>query len=374
MGGTHQQLTGEYQVRPYRPSDRAGFLSLYESVWGRRKSADWFKWRFGANPYRDEIRMIVADSGDRLVGAEPLLPFRLRADGTEWEAYQPVDWIVHPDHRRRGLFTRMTETLLDEYLSEVSLLFNFPNSQLYPGLEQHDWEMVGPVVCRYRIQNTRTFVDRANAEQLPAAISLAAKHGTPLVRAGLGALDQIADTADDVTVERHAELPVETVHELYRSVRPKRIHVPRDRPFLQWRFANPNWETRTYVAVREGEAVASIIAATEETPTCQVTHLLDIQPVSERATRPAAVESLLSAVVDDATDADLLRAPANCYPRVFRRHGFCRDDTFPLSVAATVTTHAIRRRRGVEASASIPTDCLTDPDSWRLTVGDIDIE
>ncbi|MFW5974108.1 MAG: GNAT family N-acetyltransferase, partial [Natrialbaceae archaeon] len=172
MGGTHQQRTGAYQVRPYRPSDREEFLSLYESVWGRRKDADWFEWRFGANPYREEIRMIVADSEDGLVGAEPLLPFRLRADGTEWEAYQPVDWMVHPDHRRQGLFTRMTEQLLDRYLPEVSLLFNFPNSQLRPGLEQHDWEMVGSVVCRYRIQSPETFVDRANAEQLPAAVSL----------------------------------------------------------------------------------------------------------------------------------------------------------------------------------------------------------
>ncbi|MEA1930241.1 GNAT family N-acetyltransferase [Halohasta litorea] len=374
MDGTHRQPTGEYQVRPYQPGDRAGFLSLYERVWGRPKSTDWFEWRFGANPYRDGIRMIVADSGDGLVGAEPLLPFRLQVDGTEWEAYQPVDWIVHPDHRRRGLFTRMTETLLDDYLPEVSLLFNFPNSQLRPGLEKHNWEVVGPVVCRYRIQNTRRFTDRANVKELPAAIALATKHGTPLIRAGLGALDRITATAADVTVERHAELPVETVHELYRSARPERIHVPRDRPFLRWRFANPNWETRTYVAAHEEAAVASIITATEETPSCRVTHLLDIQPVTDRIARPAAVDALLSAVVDDATDADLLRAPTNCYPRVFRRHGFYRDDTFPLSVVATTTTHAIRLPDPTVASASLPTDRLTDPDSWRLTVGDLDIE
>lgn len=374
MGSTHQQLAGEYRVRPYQSGDRAEFLSLYESVWGRWKDDDWFEWRFGANPYRDEIKMVVVDSGDGLVGAEPLLPFRLRVGGTEWEAYQPVDWIVHPDHRRRGLFTRMTERLLEKYLPEVSLLFNFPNSQLRPGLEQHGWEMVGPVVCRYRIQDTRRFADRADTTQHPAAVSVAAKHGTPLARAGLGVLDRFTGTAADVSVERHGEVPVETVHELYRSAPPEGVHVPRDRPFLRWRFANPNWETKTYVAVREGEAVASIVAATEETSTCQVTHLLDIQPVSEQATRPAAIGALLSAVVEDASDADLLRAPANCYPSVFRRHGFYRDDTFPLSVAATTTTHAIRLPETTAGADSAPTDRLTDPDRWQLTVGDLDIE
>ena len=30
----------DYRIRPFRPSDRAGFLSLYETVWGSRKDPE----------------------------------------------------------------------------------------------------------------------------------------------------------------------------------------------------------------------------------------------------------------------------------------------------------------------------------------------
>lgn len=375
MGSTQHQSTDTYQIRSYGPHDRARFLSLYETVWGRRKSEEWFDWRFRANPYRDEIQMTVVESDGKLVGAEPLLPYRLRIDGDVHTADQPVDWIVHPEHRRCGLFTRMTEDVLDRYLPNVSLFFNFPNELLRPGLEKFDWQTVGPVVCRYRLQNTRQFVEEAEAQQLPAAALVAGRLGEPIVSAGLSLLDRLNSPPDEISIERVDGVPIETVHDLYRSTRPETIHIVRDRPFLQWRFANPNWETTSYIASRDGKTVASLITATEQIDDCRITHLLDIQPMSRQRRRPAAFEALLANVLDDSCESDLLRAPGGYYPQLFRRYGFYRDDTFPLSVAATQTTHAIRTPDASDASSlhSASTE-LADSAAWCLTVADLDIE
>ncbi|MFW6320465.1 MAG: GNAT family N-acetyltransferase [Halohasta sp.] len=362
-----RQSAEEYQVRPYRPGDREKFCSLYETVWGRRKDADWFAWRFEANPYRDGVQMVVAERDGELVGAEPLLAFRLRIDGSVHEVYQPVDWIVAPDHRRRGLFTRMTERVLDRFLPEVSLFVNFPNELLLPGLKKFGWRTVGPVGCRYRVQDTRPFVERANAEPLPAAARTAANVGAPLVRAGLDVLDRLS-SPPEITVERSSEVPVDVIRGLYASAQPRASHFVRDREFLRWRFANPNWETTSYVAARDGETVASIVTATDTTPHCTLTRLLDIQPMCQRDADPAAFEAALAAVVDDATDADLICGPTGYCPAVFRRYGFYRDDTFPLSTVSSTTTHAIR----TPDDGHLSTD-LTDPAAWHLTIGDLDV-
>jgi len=265
----------------------------------------------------------------------------------------------------------MTEDALDRYLSEVPLVFNFPNELLLPGLTKFDWQTVGPVVCRYRVQNSRVFVDRDKSKQLPATASMVARRGTPVIRAGLGILDRLTTAPDDITVTRSEDVPVDTVYELYQSGRPDCVHILRDRPFLQWRFANPNWETTSYVATRKGEPVASIIAGTETMEHCRLTYLLDIQPMAPQTVRPATVEALLAAVVDDASESDLIRAPSGYHPAVFRRYGFYRDDTFPLSLVSTRTTHAIR----IGASTTGETRAtLTDPEAWQLTIADLDIE
>lgn len=66
--------------------------------------------------------MVVAEKDGDMVGAEPLLPFRLRVGPRTLDGYQPVDWIVHPDHRRQGFFSRMTEFFLEQY-DDADLLF-----------------------------------------------------------------------------------------------------------------------------------------------------------------------------------------------------------------------------------------------------------
>jgi hypothetical protein len=99
------------------------------------------------------------------------------------------------------------------------------------------------------------------------------------------------------------------------------------------------------------------------------------------ATRPAAVEALLGALLEDTTDVDLIRAPTDYYPGLFRRYGFCRDDAFPVSTASTRTTHAIRTPE-TSGTSTVPADQqsrlsaerLTDPDHWQLTLADLDIE
>jgi hypothetical protein len=361
--------TAEYTVRPAHPSDRGAFLSLYESVWGRSRSEAWFDWRFERNPYADEVEMVVAERAGRLVGAEPLLPMPLTAGSQRVEARQPVDWIVHPDHRRQGAFTRMTERLLSTYGERADLLFNFPTDALRPGLEKFDWTPVSEQTTRYRVQDLGCIA--ADDERAVSPTELVRRVGTPLVRAGLGAVDRLASAPDDVSVGRVDGVATDAVHAVYSQTRPDAIHVPREPAFVEWRFANPRWDTTTYVATRGGKPVSTVVVATATKPQTTVAYLLDVQPMTTVPGRGPAFAAALDAALDD-LDVEAVQAPTTPYPGVLRRRGFLCDDNPLVSRFSSPATHVVRP---LPAPTTERLDAgIFDDDEWLLLLGDRDIE
>lgn len=371
MGQRHTGADDDgYTVRLAEPSDREGFLSLYEDVWDRSKSEEWFDWRFERDPFSDRVEMVVAEHAGTLVGAEPLLPMPLATESSTVEARQPVDWIVHSDHRRRGVFTQMTEHLLSAYEDRAALLFNFPSEALRPGLEKFDWTTVSEVATRYRIQDPRNLVaDGARTESRAATVL--GRVGGPAARAGLGAADRLASASSDISVVRVDGVATSAVRAVYSETRPEKIHVPREEAFLGWRFANPRWETTTYVARSQGHPRATVVVGTETMGDVTVALLLDIQPMATDPDRAPAFAAALDAALDDLA-VDVVKAPATPFPSVLGRRGFLRDDSFPLSRFTSPRTHVVRPLSAPEQS-ELERDAF-EADNWLFMLGDCDVD
>ena len=158
---TESRKGRSYTFRRYEPGDEEGFLDLFERVWGERRSEEWVRWRFEANPYMDHVPMFVAESGGAVVGTRPFLAFRMAVgDGTAL-ALLTVDTMVHPDHRRRGLFTTMTEQALEYYAErEPAFVFNQPNADARPGYRSLGFRELDPMRTYYRVQRPSAFDDR----------------------------------------------------------------------------------------------------------------------------------------------------------------------------------------------------------------------
>jgi|GEM_PF-298550 len=385
-------------IRWYEPGDVEQFLTLYETVWGTQKGPAWFDWRFLENPAASGVEMVLAETDGQLVGAEPVMPYRLRAGDRTVAARQPVDWIVHPEYRRMGIFSSMTERLVAGLSEDASLLFNFPNEALRPGIERYGWRMIDTVGARYRVQDPRAALEMGPSSTSVAVSKRAARLGSPLVRRGLGLLDRVGSPSDAVTVERARGVPAGTVSSLYAENVPEQMHVPRNRAFLEWRFANTRWEVETYVANRDSDVVATGIVATESIDGHDLVRLLDVQPMTTVAGDADAFESMLAALVEAHADAAVLKLPTGLYPGVCRRHGFVCDDGFLFSRLSATTYHAVRPLEGDSISdagdaedssiaggsgdvapwtATIETDGrsfdLGDSADWLLAPGDMDV-
>lgn len=363
-----------YVVRPYRRADREAFLELYETVFDASRSAEWFSWRYGG-PYADRPRMFVAERNGELVGAEPFISFSMRAgDGTAL-AIQPADAMVHPDHRRNGLLTQMTEAALAYFDErEPAFVFNFPNEEAKGAYLKLGWVEVGTVATAYRVHNPSRFFDAAGEHVDAVAGSAADAGASAFNRLRDAAAAGVGDAASAIEVRHHDGVPADRLASLYESAIPDRIHTPRTAAFLDWRYANPNWSVHTYVARRDGELAAAIVTVVERSGEMTCLKLLDAFPLTEQTARTAEFDALVSAAVSDFADADVVSVAADTVPSsVLDAHGFYRDDRPPLSLFSSLTTVVARPLALRNPSSWTVGDChLSDRRDWRLPFAEQD--
>ncbi|WP_157744141.1 GNAT family N-acetyltransferase [Halopenitus persicus] len=351
---------GDYEIRRYGTGDRDEFLSLYATVMGERKGTEWFDWKYGANPYVDHVAMFVAVTDGTIVGARPFVALPVRIDGERDVVLQPADAIVHPDHRRRGLFTRMTEHAIERYAGDHPFFFNFPNHRSLPGNLDLGWRIVSERSAYYRIANPVRVV-RARTDR--TGVQVASRIGAPIARGYYGLRDLTASTPPTAAIRTVTEPPAAALAALYRRSVPAGIHAVRDEEFYRWRLDNPDWEYTTYVAEERGEPRAAIVTGTAVESSLRTTKLTDVVPLGT-APKPL-LETLIHRILQDRAETDLFVAPSQGIPAsVLGTFGFHPDAAPPLSFVSTRTTHVVRSL--ADDRERTGTD-LGRPDSWLMT-------
>lgn len=365
----------DYEVRWYEPADRDGLLALFEgaSHWQRGGGREWFAWKYEENPVASRVPIVVATHEGAVVGARPFLPFRMAAAGETTVGLQTCDTVVHADHRRRGVFTEMTRRAFAHYADrEPAFAFHLPNEvarEAYRSLGARD---VGTVPTHYRIQRPPALL--RDWDELPdsAALDLAMTAGAWTY---LHAHDAVSPTADDLRVERHATVPVETMARLYRERIPERLHAVRDEAFYRWRFSNPDWAYRTFTAWRDGHPVAGLITGTRAEGQI-VTYVTEVVPLSGGDDWRAAVAALLARALDFHDAVDLVAASGRVVPRdLLARFGFHADDSLPLSAASDPTVllvSSLSPDAGSRSQWRVGDVDVTEAESWLLPFSEQD--
>lgn len=358
----------EYRVRWYAPDDASQILSLHETVFGTAHSPEWFHWRYDT-PYLDDYPVLVAEIDGSIVGVRTFLPMYVRANGQRTLAIQPAATMVHPDHRRQGIFTRLMDRTFEEYADEADLIFNFPTPAAKEANLKMGWRAVGRLSTWVRLQQPSQLdppIPRPGTRMLDAVAGAYSD-----VTAALG--DALTPAARDVEVVRHDGVRPSLLSSLYEQAVPERLHVHRDARFYRWRYANPEWDCTTYVARSGGDAVAAILTATSTTGVPR-TAIVDSVPLPPADRDAPALAALLSAVVRDARSSAYIRAAASVAPGTLpARFGFVPDDVPPVSRVVTPTEMVCRPIEDDAADAwRFGGYAVDDLDSWVVARGDMD--
>ncbi|WP_254525247.1 GNAT family N-acetyltransferase [Natrinema caseinilyticum] len=380
------RTASQYTVRAFEPSDRATFLSMFETVFGHDRSPGWFRWKFRENPYVDHVPIIVATADGDPIGFRSFFAQEMSLGGIVRTAFQPCDTMVHPDHRERGVFARLNERAIERYTAgPPSFFFNFPNENSLPGNLASGWQEIGTVPAYYRPQNPvdaleeriveppAAATDGRTDEAGPITDARPTDHGRPsnglaevlegtITRAHRAGDRLFVDFDDERGVEYYGTPPTETLATIYRRSIPDGIHTNRTADFYRWRFANPAHSYLTYVARRDGDPVAALVLSTG----ADRARIVETLPRTIEPER-VALNRLLVAAIDDFADRRYLTAFGETMPTPLRFR-FYPDTRLPLSALVRPSSRTLLAR-----DLGDGLDLESSPiDGWTLSRLDLD--
>ncbi|RLA91553.1 MAG: hypothetical protein DRG20_01020 [Deltaproteobacteria bacterium] len=123
----------KYILRPYKKGDEKGILSLFEKVFGYKRSMAFWKWKYQENPLG--IYAYVALRDKMIVSHCAGIPVKFKLKDKIITAFQLVDFMNHPKYRggfgRSNTFVVMANRFYAQYCGpdKISFVYGFPGER-----------------------------------------------------------------------------------------------------------------------------------------------------------------------------------------------------------------------------------------------------
>lgn len=120
-----------YQIVKYDAKYKDEVILSLQYLWGEdfgiNKSK--FEWKNERNPQEKRTIAIVALFDDRVIGFRGFFVSVYAFKGKEIRVLSASDTIVHPEHRRKGLFSKMTIKAFELYGNDYDVCLNMSSNQ-----------------------------------------------------------------------------------------------------------------------------------------------------------------------------------------------------------------------------------------------------
>jgi len=145
--GTVSSTSG-YSVRPLLSDDTGEALQLLRAAMpesGVPRTREFWEWKHLQNPFAHSTGFVATHEG-KMIGVRVFLPWNWW-DGTQIVvAGRAVDTATHPDWHGKGIFSDLTNRLIERVRSEgMKFIFNTPNKKSLPGYLKMGWRIVSRI-------------------------------------------------------------------------------------------------------------------------------------------------------------------------------------------------------------------------------------
>jgi GNAT superfamily N-acetyltransferase len=223
-------------------------------------SIDKWDWKYIQNPFvTSDPELIVALYNREIVGAKPFILGEMWIKDRKVKFARPSDTMVHPKHRRKGIFSRMNQYSIDHFKKKGYALFcNTPGSMSRPGYLKQGWRKVLEREFFFRIVNPRKVIsDKLNNSYLGNALGLLygkllnKEIDIPSNSFNLKIFDKFDSELSKVDVLRN------------KSV----INLVRDENYLRWRFdQNPKYRHKYILVTKDEELLGYAVIGVPSEP------------------------------------------------------------------------------------------------------------
>lgn len=368
-------------VRRYESGDREDVLSLFAALdWPRAREeqslSEWFNWRFHDYPRTSSVPLSIAENGHSIIGVRAGHPMELSVDGEPVQAILQGESLVHPDHRREGVFTQLLDFDHEYYRqSGFDISYGAPNDKSLSALLKRsdrfpiDRGIVTDIPKYYRIHDPSPFLG-STLSRLPVVRQIAKASA----RALCATIERFHRLSEDISVKYHNHVPVDTLANLYRENVPRLAHAVRDEQFYRWRVENPLYKYSTYTSGIDDEPIAAITIETPRRVSGKVSRVIDAMPLTTPSKDGRGQYDALARGVREQRDSNAILALEPTLKRdILTACAFFSSSSFPLSRLTKPAKFIAWPTNNGNSGWVVNGHDLCDPDNWQLSWLDISL-
>ncbi len=232
----------------YNPAYKTQLVQFLEYMWeelDENERRERFEWRYENNPYSEEPFIYLALGDDKVVGVRAFVVQEFIYKGNVIKTLSPADVIIHPDYRRKGLFTKLNKLLLEDLYSQVG-------KNIILNLSSNKYSTIG-----YLKQG---WIDTETLKTYCYRFSLSNHLKRILLKNKLPGYKPYKNKINNMTIELTNILRAKDIAQLIKNNRDqnKLINV-RDERYFQWRYSYKPEQYSYMYCMRESGLLAYII-------------------------------------------------------------------------------------------------------------------
>ncbi len=226
------------EVREATEEDIPAIVNLLKQSLGESlmpKSEKYWRWKHLENPF-GKSPVLVCWEGNTLTGVRAFMRWQWIHQGKVIRAVRAVDTATHPDHQGKGIFKKLTLSLVDTCTRDGDqFVFNTPNKQSKPGYLKMGWEEAGKLPVSMRVEKPLSILLNL-VKQQPAS--------PDQDRTKINYYLQHADL-ESLLVEHHQQQT--------------KINTNTSVTYLKWRYGNVPVARYLAIGVEEGPVLMGLI-------------------------------------------------------------------------------------------------------------------
>ena len=324
-------MKSSWMCRNYKKGDETQILSLFEKVFGKKMTLDFWKWRFVENPFGRGVIKLLFDN-DLLIGHYAVIPTAIQVKNNLTKAVFSMTTMTHPNYRTQGIFSYLAEeTYKESAKREFKFVYGFPNKNSYYGfIQKLGWKDFGKMTILYKEIEENSFAS------------------------GL-------QTSDVYEIECFSN---DTDSLWSRVKKDYYVIVPRTKDFLNWRFSkNPDMNYKIF-SIKGGDGISGyVVLKLYQKEDEKVGHIVDILGINN-----SIVKKLLQTSYDYFSRNKIKKISCwmqNSYPYsvLMKKEGFIRKK-------ADAETYFGVRIFDKDNNFLKDVECFSN---WYLTMSDSDV-
>jgi GNAT superfamily N-acetyltransferase len=225
-------MAAEYDFVVYEPGLKSLVADLQVHLWSRRVATNlrYLDWKFEHNPYLDDPLLYLAIHEGRAVGMRGIFGALWEENGRRFQIPCASDLVVAPEHRDRGLHSRIMELAFQDLARRgFEYVFNLSAGHLtYLGSRAMGWRGIGSVAPAERESPDPSILRRIRRQTGPML-------GRPFLLFDSRTPHQ---RKSPIRVSRYPDPPA-MASLVTRLGSDGRIRHVRDETYFAWRYRNP---------------------------------------------------------------------------------------------------------------------------------------